>query len=415
MKIIHFADLHLGVENYGKIDPATGLSSRLGDFLAVFDELVEYALREKVDLVLFCGDAYKTREPGQTQQREFARRINRLATGGVPVFLLVGNHDLPNAVGRATAIEIFDTLAVNNIYVAGRPGIYNVATKVGEIQIAAVPWLRRSTLLSRDESKNLNIEQINQKMQVALTQIIMEKASVLDPSLPSILAAHILVGDARVGRGSEKMMAIGNEPAVLLSNIANPTYDYVALGHIHKHQVLSESPPVVYSGSLERVDFGEEEDEKGFYVVDISSGEESRRQVSYKFIPVHARNFLTINVEVPVEETTPTFAILANIEAQREKIKNAIVRVNISLPAGMENQLHDRELQDTLKDAYYFVITRDIRRETRSRLGSHPTENLTPLDALKNWLETQNISPENRAVLLEYGGRIIEDNNGVEG
>jgi len=105
MKIIHFADLHLGVENYGRPDPATGLSTRMNDFLNVLDELVEYALTNHVDLVIFSGDAYRTREPTQTQQREFARRIGRLASNNIPVFLLVGNHDLPNAIGRATATE----------------------------------------------------------------------------------------------------------------------------------------------------------------------------------------------------------------------------------------------------------------------------------------------------------------------
>ena len=94
MKIIHFADLHLGVENYGHINPESGLSSRLEDFLRSLDELVDYALAEKVDLVLFSGDAYKTREPSQTQQREFAKRIRRLSEGGVPLFLVIGNHDL---------------------------------------------------------------------------------------------------------------------------------------------------------------------------------------------------------------------------------------------------------------------------------------------------------------------------------
>ena len=93
MKILHFADLHLGVESYGRIDPATGLSSRLLDFLSALDQVVDYALENKVDLVLFCGDAYKSREPTQTQQREFAQRINRLSTNGIPIFLLVGNHD----------------------------------------------------------------------------------------------------------------------------------------------------------------------------------------------------------------------------------------------------------------------------------------------------------------------------------
>src|SRR5512137_557180 len=123
MKIIHFADLHLGVENYGHVNPLNGLSSRLEDFLKVLDELVDYALAEQVDLVLFCGDAYKTREPSQTQQREFAKRINRLSSNGIPIFLLIGNHDLPNAIGRATSTEIFDTLAIKNVYVSSKPDI----------------------------------------------------------------------------------------------------------------------------------------------------------------------------------------------------------------------------------------------------------------------------------------------------
>ena len=84
-------------------------------------------------------------------------------------------------------------------------------------------------------------------------------------------------------------MSIGQEPILLLSSVALPAFDYVALGHIHKQQVLNENPPVVYAGSLERVDFGEEDDAKGFYVVDITAGKNSKRKISYKFHPVHAR------------------------------------------------------------------------------------------------------------------------------
>ncbi|HJW87988.1 MAG TPA: metallophosphoesterase, partial [Dehalococcoidia bacterium] len=71
MKLLHFSDLHLGVETYGHIDPATGLSSRLGDFLRCLDVVVDRALEGDVDLVLFCGDAYKSRRPEPTEQREF--------------------------------------------------------------------------------------------------------------------------------------------------------------------------------------------------------------------------------------------------------------------------------------------------------------------------------------------------------
>ena len=76
MRILHFAEVHIGVENYGRTDPDTGLSTRLGDFLQTLDELVEYAIDTRVDLALFCGDAYKNRDPNQTHQREFAKRIS---------------------------------------------------------------------------------------------------------------------------------------------------------------------------------------------------------------------------------------------------------------------------------------------------------------------------------------------------
>ena len=143
MRIIHFADLHLGVETYGRINPETGLSTRLEDYLRALDRVVDYALNNRVDLVLFCGDAYKTREPSQTQQREFAKRIKRLTDGGVPLFMLIGNHDLPNALGRATALEIFDTLAIPGVYVANRPGIQGGgATASVRAQIGRFAWVR---------------------------------------------------------------------------------------------------------------------------------------------------------------------------------------------------------------------------------------------------------------------------------
>jgi exonuclease SbcD len=410
MKIIHFADLHLGVETYGRIDPADGLSTRLKDFLAAFDELVDYALENKADLVLFCGDAYKSREPTQTQQREFARRVNRLAVAGIPVFILTGNHDLPNAIGRATATEIFDTLAVKNVFVANRPDIFKIPTPHGMVQIVSLPWLRRSALLSRDDFKNLNLEQVNQKLQEALTGVIADKAAALDPSLPAVLAAHVSIGSAKAG--SESMMSIGQEPVLLISNVALPVFDYVALGHIHRQQVLNENPPVVYAGSLERVDFGEENDEKGFYVVDILPGEDgAKRKVDFNFHPVRGRRFLTIKVDLKAEENDPGTAVLNAVKSQGEKIKDAIVRLNITLPSALESQLRNSEIREALKDAGNFTITRDVQREQRLRIGSRTAEELTPLDALKAYLDTQKVPEERRKILLEYGSKLIEGKN----
>ena len=407
MKIIHLSDLHLGVETYGRINPETGLSTRLEDFLNAFDQVIDYALEKKIDLVLFCGDAYKSREPTQTQQREFAKRINRLSSSGIPIFLLVGNHDLPNAIGRATTTEIFDTLAIKNVYVSNRPDIYRIPTKSGIVQVASLPWLRRSSLLSKEETKNITFEQINQKLQQVLTGVIASHADKLDPELPGILAAHVWVSGARVG--SESSMTIGQEHMLMVSNIAHPAFDYIALGHIHKRQVLSESPPVVYAGDLARLDFSEEKDDKGFYLVEIEPDETTgKRKVSFDFHTVSGRCFLTIEVNIEPTDINPTSTVLGAIAEQEEKVEDAIVRLQVSLPAELEGRLGDNDMRDALKAAYYFTIAKDIKRESRLRLGNWTAEEITPLDALKAYLESKNTSPERTKVLLEYGEKLIK-------
>ncbi len=406
MKILHFADLHLGVETYGRTDPATGLSTRLLDFLASLDKVVDFAIDNKVDLVIFCGDAYKTREPTQTQQREFARRINRLSANDIPIFLLIGNHDLPNAIGRATSTEIFDTLAVRNVYVSNRPDIYNIPTHGGTVQVASLPWLRRSVLLSREETKNLDFEQMKERLQQALTEAIELHVSKLDPSLPAILAAHVWVAGSQVG--TEKQMTIGQEHVLLLSTVANPAFDYIALGHIHRHQVLSESPPVVYAGSLSRLDFSDEEDEKGFYLVEIAPDKAGgQRQVSFEFYPVEGRRFLTIEAALDAQDTDPTTTVLGAIAKQADKIKDSIVRLNIVLPSSLAGQLRDADIRAALEEAHFATVARETVREARLRLGQFTAEEITPLDALKKYLETRKTSPERTKVLLEYGERLI--------
>src|SRR5260370_26782216 len=144
MRILHLADLHLGTELYGHYDAATGSSTRLADFTHMLDIAVEHAISERVDLFLFAGDAYKTRDPSPTQQRELAKRLRRLLEAGIPVFLLTGNHDMPNAVARATSLDIFGALSPAGFTVASRPGVHTIATRSGPLYLIAVPWLTRS-------------------------------------------------------------------------------------------------------------------------------------------------------------------------------------------------------------------------------------------------------------------------------
>lgn len=407
MRILHFSDLHIGVENYGRTDPNTGLSTRLGDFLGALDELVEYALANSVDLVLLAGDAYKGRDPSQTHQRELALRLRRLSSAGIPTFLLAGNHDLPAAAARANAVEIFSTLAVPNVHVGARLTNHTVPTPAGPLQVLAVPWPSRGPMLARDESRGLNIAQIRQEIERRMTVAIAQRARELNPDLPAILAGHLTVNGATVG--SERSMMLGNDHVLNVSAVQQPQLEYVALGHIHKHQTLrlpaasgsdAIGPGVVYSGSPQRVDFSEEADEKGFCVIDLDpTAPQGQRLADFRFQPIAARPFVTVAATLPDNEANPTEFVTRAIA--RHPVAGAIVRLRIRLSGEQSARLRDADLRPSLSPAHYVAsISRELTDQTRRRLPAEPTD-LQPLAALRLYLENQGVNPQRQRTMLE--------------
>jgi DNA repair protein SbcD/Mre11 len=412
MKILHFADLHIGMETYGSVDPASGLSSRMLDILKALDAVVACAIENNVDIVVFCGDAYKNRDPSQTQQRELAKRLRTLSEANIPIFLLVGNHDLPSAVNRATSVDIYDTLAINNIYIGNQFNTYRIPTKNGDIQIVALPWLRRSALLSRDDVKNLSIDDVNRRLEEIITTRLSLLTSELDPNVPSILAGHVTIASAI--QGSEKTMMVGRDPVLLVSAVAHPNFDYIALGHIHKKQILNENPPMVYSGSLERLEFSDEKEDKGFYFIEIQM-EGGIKKVDYEFHTVDARRFITIPIEIKIEDTDSTNTILKNIEMYKDRVQDAVVKVVITVPKQLESIYRDAEIYKALKEAYYVTISREIKDDSRVRETEWISESLTPIEALTKYLELKKIPDERRKMLLEYAVNLIKETQSAEG
>ena len=410
MRVLHFSDLHIGVENYGRIDPETGLSTRLGDFLYSLDQVVEFALTESVDLVLLAGDAYKGRDPSQTHQREFAKRLNRLSQAGLPTFLRVGNHDLPAASSRATAVDIFPTLEVANVYVGNSLKTYDVSTPSGPIQVLAVPWPRRSAILSREDSRGMSIEQVRQALEERLTEGIDIEAKKLNPDVPAIITAHVTVNGATVG--TERSMMLGQDHVLLVSALDLPQVEYVALGHIHKHQILRPDPPmVVYSGSLQRVDFSEEGDEKGFCIVDLDqAAPQGQRMTNFEFHKLDARTFVTVDVSVEPQDVDPTATVVRAIN--RKNVADAVVRVRISLAAESDAHLRETEIREALEPAHFIAsISREIVGTRRTRISPTEGEDLQPMQALGLYLDSRNIEGERRDKILRKAEELIEQDS----
>jgi exonuclease SbcD len=356
---------------------------------------------------VLAGDAYKGRDPTQTHQREFAKRLNRLSRAGVPTFLLVGNHDLPAASSRATAVDIFPTLEVANIHVGDSLKIYNVATPSGPLQVLAVPWPRRSAILSREDSRGLSIDQVREALEERLTEGIERTALELDPSVPAILTGHVTVNGATVG--TERSMMLGRDHVLLASALDRPQVDYVALGHIHKHQILRPGPPmIVYSGSLQRVDFSEEGDEKGFCVVELDpAAPQGRRMTNFEFHKLEARSFVTVDVSVEAQDADPTATVVRAIT--RKNITGAVVRVRITLAAEADTYLRETEIRAALEPAHFIAsISREVAGVRRTRISPSEGDDLQPMQALGLYLDSKNIEGERREKIMSKGQELMD-------
>ncbi|MBI3109655.1 exonuclease SbcCD subunit D [Candidatus Daviesbacteria bacterium] len=381
MKLLHFSDLHIGMENYGRLDPETGLSTRLLDFFAAFDFIVEKAITEEVDAVLFAGDAYKTRDPNPTQQRGFADRIKKMAKS-VPVILVVGNHDTPNAEGKANTLDIYSALEIDNVWVSRKPELLEISTKSGPLQIITLPWLHKN-----------DYKTIGDKIHSLYEKITSDS--------PAIFLSHAEVEGASFG--SEKGMAIQNDVTVPLSLLTDRRLHYVALGHIHKHQVLSKDPLVVYSGSPQRIDFGEEKEEKGICLVEISS-----LKTSFKFISTNARQFLTIEVNLKPTDPDPTQTVLAEIK--KHETKNKIVKVIINIPADLSEVLKMDQIKKSLESANFIAgISRNVERKERLKIdGQEEVERLNPIEALEKYFLAKGYSKDRQKELTQLASQLLK-------
>lgn len=365
-RFIHSADWHVGMENYSKIDPDTGLPSRLNDFLTSIDAMVDFAIKEKVDFFLFSGDAYKTREPTPTHQREFSKRVLRLAKADIPVVLLVGNHDTPNSFGKANSLDIYSALEVENVYVVRDISLIEIKS----VQIVLLPWLSRKEFSQMDELLTKVLAGVNQ-------------------SKPLVVAAHASVEGAIFG--SERTVNLGSDFVVSKETLTkNSATVYVALGHIHKRQIIPGSIPIVYSGSIERVDFGEEHEEKSFELVTINK-KDSGFKATHKPIPTKARGFLSIKVEITDSDPNPTDKILKSI--QEQDVLDKVVKLILNFSQNANFEINLAQIRKALASAYIIAaISKNIDKSERKLLGVEIAEKLEPKELLEKYFQAKGYS-----------------------
>ena len=402
-KILHFADAHIDMANYGRHDPESGLPLRVLDFLKSLDTIVDTAIEEQVDLVLFAGDAYKDRTPAPTFQREWGRRIMRLSRAGIRTLLLVGNHDLSPSLGRAHAIQEFETLEIPHVQVLSRPRFLKPDELEGlPLQVLALPWVNRSAMMGTLGLSAVDPTKVYAELENRLANLVDTWLEQVDQALPVVLTAHCSVQGATYG--GERAVMLGGDLVLPGSLVRDPRLDYVALGHIHKPQDLNKGqyPPVIYPGSIERVDFSEAKDDRFFVIAHVARG---KTQVEWRKLE-GVRPFIDryVRVENPENVSDQLRGALPDLE----HMEGAIVRLSVEYPRDWETLLDEVSLREYVSQAFEFHLVKRPQVETRIRLPQDQgVSSLTALELLEKYWLASHTDPEEAQALQDLAKAII--------
>ena len=403
IKILHLSDIHMGSGfSHGKVNPETGINTRLEDFVKTLSICIDRAISEPVDLVLFGGDAFPDATPAPYIHEAFASQFRRLADAKIPTILLVGNHDQHSQGTGGASLCIYRTLVVPGFIVGDKITTHRISTKNGEIQIVTLPWLNNSTLLTRPETEGLSLGEINQLLLEKLQPIIEAEIRRLDPDLPTVLLGHLMADRANLG--AERFLAVGKGFTIPVSFLIRPEFDYVALGHVHKHQNLNpaNNPPIIYPGSIDRVDFSEEQEDKGYVLVTLD-----RDNTEWEFCPLPVRNFCTIKLDISQKED-PQNAILDAIKTK--DFDRAVVRLIYKLRSEQLELISSSAIEKSLKKAHSYTIRPELVSQlARPRLPELGLGNtLDPLEALKAYLNNKEDLKDLASDMLEIAQSLME-------
>lgn len=406
VKILHFADAHIDSYTGGRIDPKTGFPFHTGDFLKALDEIVETAINEQVQLVLFAGDAYRNATPVPTYQREWQRRLIRLSQAKITTLMIPGNHDISNAVNRASALQELDTLQVPWVHLAaGGVHLYTPGELDGvPVQVLAVPWMPLSLLSAKDKENKLTPEERASEFEQELIKRIQKGIDKADPNLPLILLTHYSVQGSTYPSG--QVAELGRDVTLSRSLVCDPAFSYTALGHIHLFQDLNEGqqPPVIYPGSIERVDYGEYKEKKGFILAEVDN-----HHTEYTFRELHTRRMYNLSFEAKDAGTLQED--LLDLLPSEEKAKDAMIRLVVTYPHEFESMINERELRKRVEGALDFQFKRKPVYQARMRIQSKNISSLTPQDLLTAYCQITKTSDAETKALCSLAEEIFTESD----
>lgn len=393
------ADLHTGFATFGPIDRTSGLPVRSIDGLEAFGRAVEAAAARGAEVLLVVGDAFNAARPEPTLVRELRERIRHAVERGLTVVISPGNHDIQVAEGRAPATDLFRHLP--GVHVVDEIGLLRITVRSGELQILHLPWIFPQQLVAREEVTALTTEHLVARMHEIVRTRVAEMLAQADPAVPLVVMAHAIVPGATWG--TEHEMWQGRDWVLPDGLFDDPRIRYVALGHMHRHQQVGFRPPQVYSGSIDRTNFSEESEPKGFVLFDVPPSGDA----TWEFVPLPTRTYRTLEADVTGSEM-PMLALTEALAGA--DVADAVVRLEIHCRPEQAPHLRENEIRRLLTGAFHvWRIHKRTHSPEMDLDAERPSGEIEPLEAIARYLTMQGIDPERRARIIALAQELASE------
>ena len=381
MRFFHLADLHIGF-------PLKNGENNF-NFQNTLDFVIEKAKEYKVDLVVIAGDVFHKRDPEVRDEKLFARFVNALAESNIEILIVTGNHEGAPFRERSIHLDLYNELPLKFIHISKMPEVITIKG----VNFITLPYPFKTNILSKEEYRDKSEDEVLNILNRTLLSLVDELISEVNGG-KNILVAHMPVSEGVIG--FEQYINFSKELPLSIEELDRSNIIYYALGHLHKNQILKSRKyehTFAYPGSLDRLDFGEENDPKGFFFVEV---EDSLKAIEFIENPF-ARKFYTIQIENDSSFDNINF----------EKIKDSIVRVVVK--GNLEDEGKLRTLIDKLKNSAY-VFTQVIdERDTGTVVLSSVSE-VDPMRAIEEYLDKSK-----DARLKKLRERILEEARNILG
>jgi exonuclease SbcD len=391
MKILHTADWHLGKQLH---------KYSLEEDHRLFLDWLALTIQERlIDVLLISGDVFDTTNPSNQALAQYYGFLKKLIGTGCQVVVTGGNHDSPGVLNAPRELlKFLDIKVVGNALESIEDELLHLTTPSGEIVVAAVPYLREADLRKSvsGEGYENRLAALRQGIRGHYEQLADLKSSHFS-DLPSIAMGHLFVNGASTSESERDIHVVGGE-AAFSAEFFPSGFDYIALGHIHKPQRISNSDFIRYSGSPIPLSFSERDDHK--YVLELTV--DNTKITSVEALPVPAYRELRCftgsldEVEAGLKAYVFTNPLPSYVE------------LHVTEPfADPHKEMYFNELLREFSNVPFQIIKPRLSFTNRTKgadelfITGTSIQDLTPRDVFNQRLLSENLDEETRLLLQE--------------